>query len=187
RRPEAVGHAAERLGPERLVERHVDARSKVKNESDSTRSKVQTESNSTRTKIEEESTTVRSEVEAESLIIQEKIDALELSLEDTLGGQSGDTEENFETTWDLQLRLAIEANLLAGEGNEMAVFQLPAPHGYLETVRDLVRSTIEAMAAVGENVGQAPKFFAQGEALMIVGQPKEAFEEFQKAYRQVVK
>lgn len=87
----------------------------------------------------------------------------------------------------LNLRLFIETTLQSGEGSELALLQLPSPWGHLELVHDVVRDSIDAMRAVGEKTGQAEKFFRNGEDLYRSGNFKNAFEQFQKAYRELTR
>ncbi len=101
--------------------------------------------------------------------------------------QSTIIQNKVQVASDLNLRLAIEESLQSGEGNELALFQMPNPWGYLELVRDIVNESINGMLALGEGVGQANKFLAKGDGLFLKGDYKEAFEEFQKAYRELSK
>jgi len=99
--------------------------------------------------------------------------------------ESTTIQNKVQTASDLNLRLAIEESLQSGEGNELALFQLPSPWGQLDLVREIVSSSIDAMLAMGQSVGQASKYLAKGDGLMLDGDYKEAFEEFQKAYREL--
>ncbi len=88
----------------------------------------------------------------------------------------------------LDLQLQIELNLNAGQGNALAMFQLPqANGGYLEMARDIVNNAINNMLAAGQSVGQAQQFFANGVSLMSSGKFKSAYDQFQKAYREATK
>lgn len=87
----------------------------------------------------------------------------------------------------LQLRMTIESVLQAGIGADIASLQLAAPWGSLDTVRAVVRDTINAMTAAGENVGQAPSYYDAAVQLMNAGKYKPALREFMKAYRDVAR
>ncbi|MFA6957924.1 MAG: hypothetical protein WC538_18815 [Thermoanaerobaculia bacterium] len=88
---------------------------------------------------------------------------------------------------DLNLRLAIERVLQAGEGSELAMFQLPRPWGQLELVREIVSDSIDGVLAVGGVVNQAGKYLSKGDDYFRQSKYKEAFEEFQKAYRELTR
>lgn len=126
-------------------------------------------------------------IDNESQIIQNKIDALQFEMGESFESQGGNIDNHFQEAWDLELRLAIEENLKSGEGNELAVFQMPAPHGYLEVVRDVLRASIDGMVAIGETIGLAEKFFADGQSAMGAGEFKNAYKAFQKSYAALVK
>jgi hypothetical protein len=88
------------------------------------------------------------------------------------------------------LRLAIEQNLSDREGSPteaIALFQLPAPAGYLDLVRSIVRQTIDNMKANGQNVFQAENFYLQAADKVATGKFKEAFRRYQKSYQEATK
>lgn len=94
----------------------------------------------------------------------------------------------IDTFQQLDLRLDIEQNLLASEGAEIALFQLPEPWGYLDLVRDIVRDTIDHFLASGQSVNPlAEKELGTGDADLTAGRYKSAYSHFQKAYRAAVK
>ena len=150
-------------------------------------SQVLTTSSNLSGQLASSTTSLTGTVDSESQIIQDKIDALQFEMGESFENQGGDIDNHFQEAWDLELRLAIEENLKSGEGNELAVFQMPAPHGYLEVVRDVLRSSIDGMIAIGERIGQAEKYFADGQSAMSDGEFKDAYKSFQKSYAALVK
>jgi hypothetical protein len=85
----------------------------------------------------------------------------------------------------LDLRLQIETDLSQGPASTpIALFELPASQGgYLELTRGIVASVITKMQAAGQTVANAPKFLAQGDALLAAHDYKHAYLFFGKAYR----
>lgn len=97
-------------------------------------------------------------------------------------------KQNAADAHDLDLRLAIEADLQGGPPNGLVMFQLPkANGGYLETVEQIVNDDISNVLATGQSIGQAQKFFSDGLTAMSSGRFKDAFKAFQKAYSELAK
>ncbi len=86
----------------------------------------------------------------------------------------------------ISVRLMIEENLNADFGEQIALFQLPASAGgYLELVQAVVMESIQQMESVGENVGNARAFISQAKLARDQGQYKRAYENYQRAYKEV--
>ena len=110
------------------------------------------------------------------------------ALSDLVQQEADELTEQIDTFQQLDLRLDIEQNLLASEGNEVSLFQLPEPWGYLDLVRDIVRETIDDFLAAGQPVNPlAEKELSAGDADLTAGKYKSAYAHFQKAYRAAVK
>jgi hypothetical protein len=110
------------------------------------------------------------------------------SLSHLIQNEANELTQQIDTFQQLDLRLEIEANLFATEGNEISRFQLPEPWGYLDLVRDIVRDTIDNFLAAGLAVNSsAEKELAAGDADRTVGNYRNAYSHFQKAYRAAVK
>ncbi len=122
---------------------------------------VNNRSASTQTLIRNESTEIRSLIRSEN----------------------SDAKADVSAFRSLSLRLAIQRVLQAGEGKELALFQLLEPLGYLGVVSDVVRETIAGMGASSLSTGLAQKYYDDGRLLMNAGREKEAFRTFGKAYR----
>ena len=102
--------------------------------------------------------------------------------------EADELTDQIDTFQQLDLRLAVEANLLAAEGGEIAKFQLPEPWGYLDLAEEIVRDTIHNFLAAGQAVSAlAHKELAAGAADLTAGFYKSAYGHFQKAYRAAVK
>ncbi len=84
----------------------------------------------------------------------------------------------------MSLRLAIEHSLTGSNGSPVALFQLPAPAGYLDLVRSIVRQAIDNLRAYGQGVGTAESFYSQAVASTAAGSYKDAFRRYQQAYQQ---
>lgn len=101
-----------------------------------------------------------------------KIDAIEAKL-DGLGEK------------DELLQIEIEKSLLLHD--RISHFYLPAAFGgRLELVREIVVEAIVQNQAAGIDVGTAPASVAQGDAHYAAGEWKNAYDEYQQAYRVVV-
>ncbi len=88
----------------------------------------------------------------------------------------------------LDLRLQIELNLAAGEGNALAMFELPeANGGYLEMARDIVDNEISSLLAAGLPIGQAQKLFNDALSWIAGGRFKDAYDSLQKAHNELTK
>jgi hypothetical protein len=85
-----------------------------------------------------------------------------------------------------ELRLAIELSLSA-QGSPLALFELPAPSGYLELAGSIVRQSIDAMKANNQTVFEAERFYAQAVVQVGQGSFKLAFKLYQTAYREATK
>lgn len=144
--------------------------------------------------INSQSTNVRNTVMAESAAIQALLNDRSTStrtlitnessdIQTLISNESADTQSDLDAFETMTLRIAIEQVLQSGEGREIALFQLLEPHGHLGLVSDVVRDTLDGMAAAGQDVGQARKFYNDGVALMNTGREKAAFKLFGQAYR----
>lgn len=110
------------------------------------------------------------------------------SLSSLIEQETDELTDQIDAFQQLDLRLAIEMNLLASEGNEVSSFQLPEPWGHLDRVRDIVRDAIDNFLAAGQSVNQlAEKELSAGDADLTAGRYKSAYAHFQKAYRAAVK
>ena len=69
----------------------------------------------------------------------------------------------------------------------MAFFELPAPNGYIDLARSIVRQTIDNMRAAGQNVFQAESFYTQALNALSSGQYKDAFHRLQQSYQEASK
>ena len=85
------------------------------------------------------------------------------------------------------LHLAIEQSLSSNSGTAMAFFELPAPNGYIDLARSIVRQTIDNMRAAGQNVFQAESFYTQALNALSSGQYKDAFHRLQQSYQEASK
>lgn len=124
-----------------------------------------------------------------SLSVQSATETTALSVQMSNLHGSLSTLINNSTTdsQDLVKRLAIEAALMAGHSEPLGVFILPSPWGLLERVREVVRTTLDGMSAVGLGSPKAEKEFDAADAAMNAGDYKEAFKLFQRAYATVVR
>jgi hypothetical protein len=144
----------------------------INNQGSALRGTVLAESAAIQARITNRSGTTRTIVNRESNEIQSLINT-----------ESTHTKSDLTDFQTLNLRLSIERVLQAGEGREIALFQLLEPLGYLRLTSDIVRETIANMAASAQTFGQAQKFYDAGAALMNAGSEKQAFKLFGQAYR----
>jgi hypothetical protein len=88
----------------------------------------------------------------------------------------------------LTVRLEIEESLTEPPSPSIALFALPASQGgYLETVRDIVTTTIVNELAAGQSTnGDAQQFLADGNDALAAGQYDLAFKLYAEAYRHAV-
>jgi hypothetical protein len=84
------------------------------------------------------------------------------------------------------LRIAIEANLSENE-DPVAMYQLPAPQGYLDLARSIVRLNIDGMRARGQNVYGAERYYSNALTLISQGKYKWAYRKLQQSYREATK
>jgi hypothetical protein len=88
----------------------------------------------------------------------------------------------------LSVRLEIEETLSEAPRSSLALFALPASQGgYLETVRDIVTSTIVNELAAGQRIiGGAQESLAAGNDALAAGNYELAFQLYSDAYRHAV-
>ena len=119
-----------------------------------------------------------------------RINSTSSTLTSFIGGESQTIQNLINTigtaAMDLELQLQIELNL-HNQGAPLAVFQLPAPHGYLELARAIVEKAVASMLATGQGAGQAEKFLASASRDYNSGQFKSAYRNLQLAYQQITK
>jgi hypothetical protein len=84
-------------------------------------------------------------------------------------------------------RLAIEQSLAANAGTPLALFELPAPNGFIDLARSIVRQTIDNMKAANQNVFQAESFYTQAVNAISAGLFKDAFHQLQRSYQEAAK
>ena len=80
----------------------------------------------------------------------------------------------------LQLRMEIETSLSVNGNHAVAAFQLPAPWGYLDTVRSIVTDTVFQFGRGGADLDA-------GNAAFDAGRFKDAFTSYQQAYQGATK
>ena len=76
--------------------------------------------------------------------------------------------------------MEIETSLSVNGNHAVAAFQLPAPWGYLDTVRSIVTDTVTQF-------GGGDADLAAGNAAFDAGRFKDAFTSYQKAYQGATK
>jgi hypothetical protein len=88
----------------------------------------------------------------------------------------------------LSVRLEIEEALIATPRPSIALFALAASQGgYIETVRDVVTSTIVNELAAGQRVnGDGQEDLAEGNDALAAGKYEQAFQLYAEAYRHAV-
>jgi hypothetical protein len=88
----------------------------------------------------------------------------------------------------LSVRLEIEESLSEPPKPSIALFALPASQGgYLETVRDIVTSTIVNELAAGQKInGDGEEDLAEGNDALAAGKYEQAFKLYAEAYRHAV-
>jgi hypothetical protein len=84
-------------------------------------------------------------------------------------------------------RLAIEQSLATNAGTPLALFELPAPNGFIDLARSIVRQTIDNMKAANQNVFQAESFYTQAVNAISAGLFKDAFHQLQRSYQEAAK
>jgi hypothetical protein len=85
---------------------------------------------------------------------------------------------------DLILRSQIEADLSQPDGSSpIALYELPAPNGYLDLVQTIVTQTIARIQAAGGTTGTALSFLNTANAFKAAGNFKAAYDNYRKAYR----
>ena len=86
----------------------------------------------------------------------------------------------------LSVRLEIEETLAEAPKSSLALFSL-LQGGYLETVRDIVTSTIVNELAAGQGIiGGAQEDLAAGNTLLAMGEYELAYQLYTSAYRHAV-
>jgi hypothetical protein len=88
----------------------------------------------------------------------------------------------------LSVRLEIEDALSEESNPSIALFSLPASQGgYIETVRDIVTSTVVNLLAAGQKVnGDAQEDLSEGNDALAAGKYELAFKLYAEAYRHAV-
>jgi hypothetical protein len=109
-------------------------------------------------------------------------------LANTIDARSDTALANTASMQTLNVRLEIEETLAEAPRSSLALFALPASQGgYLETVRDIVTSTIVNTLAAGQTVpGAAQDDLAAGNDALAAGQYELAFQFYSDAYRHAV-
>lgn len=131
---------------------------------------------------------VSGKIDAQGNTLIHLIESQGAALSNLVRQEADELTDQIDTFQQLDLRLAVEANLLAAEGSEIAKFQLPEPWGYLDLAEEIVRDTIDSFLAAGQAVNAlAQKELAAGAADLTAGFYKTAYGHFQKAYRAAVK
>lgn len=150
-------------------------------------STIDTQATATRTILLAESSTLQSLLNSTNSTFQSLVNTKSTETKALIQRESDDTQADVSAFQTLNLRLAIERVLQSGQGKEIASFQLLEPLGYLRRVSDIVRETINAMAATNQGYGQAQKLYDDGVTLMNAGKEKDAFTQFSLAYRLATK
>jgi hypothetical protein len=88
----------------------------------------------------------------------------------------------------LSVRIEIERSLTKESNPSIALFALPASQGgYLETVRDIVTTTLVNELAAGQKInGDADEDLARGNDALAAGQYERAYQLYAEAYRHAV-
>jgi hypothetical protein len=106
-------------------------------------------------------------------------------LANTINAREDTILANTDTFQALSLRAEIERNLSSSPTPAVALFALPKTQGgYIETVRDIVTSTVQAELAAGQSVGQAQANLAGANANLAAGKFSTAFGQYAQAYQQ---
>jgi hypothetical protein len=81
------------------------------------------------------------------------------------------------------VRLQIEHALSEEQNPAIALFTLPASQGgYLETVRDVVTTTVVNELAAGQQIGNAQTDLAAGNDALAAKQYANAYKQYAQAY-----
>jgi hypothetical protein len=88
---------------------------------------------------------------------------------------------DLETFEQLQVRMEIEANLSLPGFDAVALFQLPAPWGYLDAVKVVVTETLDRYGKAGSTD------LANANAAFAAGRYKDAYSLYRKAYQGATK
>jgi len=148
---------------------------------------INAQTSATQGTIVSEGSIIQSLLTTKNASTQSLINSESDSIQSLVRSESSATQSDLKAFKTLNLRLSIERVLQAGEGREIALFQLLEPQGHLRLVADIVRETIVAMTATNQGIGQAQALFDQASQLMFQGKEKDAFKAFGKAYRDAVK
>ncbi|MEM9291665.1 MAG: hypothetical protein AAGD01_08290 [Acidobacteriota bacterium] len=123
--------------------------------------------------------------------IEQSVDDLRIevqNLADTTSGLAATLDDFIDSSQSfnaLNLQILIEDDLERKGTAAVSLFQLPASvGGYLELVREIVITTIEANQAAGQSVGSAFKSVAEGDLLFDAGAYRDAYLLYRDAYHQ---
>jgi len=109
-------------------------------------------------------------------------------LANTIDARQDTALANTASMQTLNVRLEIEETLSEAPRSSLALFALPASQGgYLETVRDIVTTTIVNELAAGQRIiGGAQEDLAAGNDALAAGQYEAAYQLYTEAYRHAV-
>ena len=109
-------------------------------------------------------------------------------LANTIDARQDTALANTASMQTLNVRLEIEETLSEAPRSSLALFALPASQGgYLETVRDVVTTTIVNELAAGQRIiGGAQEDLAAGNDALAAGQYEAAYQLYTEAYRHAV-
>ena len=109
-------------------------------------------------------------------------------LANTIDSRADTALANTASLQTLSVRIGIERSLTKESNPSIALFALPASQGgYLETVRDIVTSTLVNEVAAGQNInGNADEDLARGNDALAAGHYEQAYQLYAEAYRHAV-
>jgi len=109
-------------------------------------------------------------------------------LANTIDARQDTALANTASLQTLSVRLEIEEALSEPPNPSIALFALPASQGgYLETVRDIVTTTLVNELAAGQKInGDADVDLARGNDALAAGQYERAYDLYAEAYRHAV-
>lgn len=108
-------------------------------------------------------------------------------LANTINARADTILANTATFQALSIRMEIERDLATANSPVEVLFALPASQGgYLETVRDIVATTIGNEVAAGQGIGTAQTFLSRGNTAFAANQYEAAFVQYALAYKAAV-
>lgn len=111
--------------------------------------------------------------------LQGDVDVLRNTQETTLVKANEEIEAIAELS-DLEIRMGIDANLSDPAFQAIALFQLPAPWGYLDVVAEVVTETVA-------NFGGGEADLQRANEAMAAGRYKDAYKSYRAAYQEALK